>query len=57
MVADIIVRNIPVVLNAYGFVKTAKRVYNSTSLVGAVTAAVKGIVVDCSPPQVKYPLN
>ena len=33
------------------------KVYNSTSAISAVKTAVKGIVVDCSPPMVKYPLK
>jgi hypothetical protein len=35
----------------------ATRVYNITTPLGAVTAAVKGIALDCSPPVVKYPLK
>lgn len=54
---DLIIRNLPVISQAYGFTKTAQRVYNSTSPIGAVKTAVKGIVVDCSPPAVKYPLK
>jgi hypothetical protein len=52
-----LIDNIPVIGQAYGFTKTAMKVYNSTSPVGAASAAVKGILLDCSPPAVKYPLK
>lgn len=54
---DLLIKNAPVISQAYGFTKTAQRVYNSTSPIGAVSAAVKGIVLDCSPPVVRYPLK
>jgi hypothetical protein len=54
---NLIIKNTPLLSTGYGFIKTAREVYNSTNTVGAVTAAVKGIVLDCSPPVVKYPLK
>ena len=41
---------------AYGFTKTAMKVYNSTSPVEAVKVAAVSIIDDCAPPQIKYPL-
>jgi hypothetical protein len=38
-----------------GLVNTATKVYNSTTPSGALICAVKGIVLDCTPPYVKYP--
>lgn len=54
---DLIVKNVPVLSQTYGVTRTAMRIYNSTSPVGAVKAAVKGVLVDCAPPVVKYPLK
>lgn len=54
---DLIGNNMPLIGQFYGFTKTAIKVYNSTTPVGAVTTAVKGIVLDCSPPIIKYPIK
>ena len=47
---------VPVAGSAYGSARTCVRVYNATSPSKAIVAGVKGIVIDCSPPVVKYPL-
>jgi hypothetical protein len=47
---------VPVVSSAYGFGRTCIRVYNATSLTKALIAGVKRIVIDSTPPVVKYPL-
>jgi uncharacterized membrane protein YccC len=47
---------IPVVGSAFGFVKTCGRVYSATSPTKAVIAGVTGVIVDCTPPVIKYPL-
>ena len=50
------IQNLPVVGSAYGLVKTSIRVYNASSPVDAVSEALVGVVVDCMPPVVKYPV-
>jgi hypothetical protein len=47
---------VPVLGSAYGFTKTCVKVYNATSPTKALIAGVKGVVVDCTPPIIKYPL-
>jgi hypothetical protein len=47
---------VPVAGSAYGFARTCYKVYNSTSPTKALVAGVKGIVLDCTPPVIKYPL-
>ena len=47
---------VPVVGSLYGFTKTCVRVYNATIPSKALIAGVKGIVIDCTPPVVKFPL-
>lgn len=56
MLPSQIIEGIPAVGSLYGFYKTASRVYNSTSPGGAVKEAVKGLVIDCIPPAIKYPV-
>lgn len=51
-----ILRNVPYVGSAYGFVKTCNKVYNATSPVDAALTGAKSIVLDCSPPIIKYPI-
>ena len=41
---------------AYGFAQTCFRVYNAASPTKALIAGVKGIIIDCTPPVIKYPL-
>lgn len=47
---------VPVAGSAYGFGRTCVKVYNATSPTKALVAGVKGIVIDCTPPVIKYPL-
>lgn len=47
---------VPVVDSAYGFGRTCVRVYNATSPSKALIAGVKGVIIDCTPPVIKYPL-
>ena len=54
---EIIGENLPVLTSVYGLAKTSKKVYNSTSVLGGFTTAIKGIALDCAPPQFKYPLK
>jgi len=46
---------VPVVGSAYGFEKTCIQVYSATSPSKAIVAGVKGIVINCTPPLIKYP--
>jgi hypothetical protein len=52
-----VLKNVPVIGQTYGFVKVAKIVYNSTDVLSATTQAVKGIIIDCTPPVIKYPVK
>ena len=47
---------VTVVGSVYGFGKTCIQVYNSTTPTGKIVAGVKGLIIDCTPPVVKYPL-
>lgn len=47
---------VPVASSAYGFGKTCIEVYKASSPTKAVIAGVKGIIVECTPPIIKYPL-
>ena len=46
---------VPVVGSAYGFGKTCIQVYKSSIPSGAIVAGMKGLVINCAPPVVKYP--
>ena len=52
-----IIKNIPVVGQAYGIIDTVKTVSNITDPVQAAITAGEMIIEDCLPPQVKYPLE
>lgn len=56
MLPSQIVKQTPVVGSVYGFYRTASRIYDSNSPAGAVKEAVKGLVIDCSPSTIKYPI-
>jgi hypothetical protein len=43
-------------LYIYGFGSIAVDVYNSTSVMSATIPAIKGILVYCMPPKLKYPV-
>ena len=47
MLPSQLVKQTPIVGSAYGFYRTASKVYDSTSPAGAVKEAVKGLVLDC----------
>ena len=51
-----IIQQTPIVGSAFGLVKTSLRVYNASTPVNAVCEALKGVLIDCSPPVIKYPL-
>jgi hypothetical protein len=55
MLVDPFIKNFPVVGSCYGFATTAVKVYNSITPSGAIRTAVKGVVLDCTPPVIKYP--
>lgn len=46
---------VPVAGSAYGFARTCVKVYNATSPTKTLVAGVKGIVIDCTLPVIKYP--
>jgi len=52
-----LIKQIPVVGQAYGFTKIAMKVYNPTSTIEAVKVAAVLIIDDCAPPQIKYPVK
>ena len=47
--------HVPVVSSAYGFIKICVRVSSASTLTGAVIQGCKGIIIDCTPPVIKYP--
>jgi hypothetical protein len=47
---------VPIAGSVFGFTKTCVNVYSATSPTKALIAGVKGIVIDCTPPVIKYPL-
>jgi hypothetical protein len=47
--------HVPVVGSAFGFVKTCIKVSRATSPAGAVVKGCKCIILDCTPPVIKYP--
>ena len=51
------IKQVPVVGQAYGFTKTAVKIYNSTSPIKAVKIAAVSIIDDCAPPQIKYTIK
>jgi hypothetical protein len=55
MIVGPLLKNAPVIGSCYGFAQTSIKVYNSTTPSGAIKTAVKGVVLDCTPPVIKYP--
>lgn len=55
MIVGPLIKNAPVIGSCYGFATTAIKVYNATSPSKAVIVGVKGIILDCTPPVIKYP--
>lgn len=47
--------HVPVVGSAYGFAKTCVRVSRASTPAGAIVQGCKGIIIDCTPPVIKYP--
>ena len=56
MLISQLAKQTPVVGSVYGFYKTASKVYDSSSPGGAIKEAVKGLVLDCTPPTIKQPV-
>jgi len=56
MIVGPLIKNAPVIGSCYGFATTAIKVYNSTTPSGAIKTAVKGVVLDCTPLVIKYPV-
>ena len=46
----------PITGSVYGLVKTSIRVYEASTPVNTACEAFSGVLLDCSPPIVKYPL-
>lgn len=55
MIVAPLMRNAPVIGSCYGFASTAVKVYNATSPSKAVMIEIKGVILDCTPPVIKYP--
>lgn len=55
MVLGPLLKNAPVIGSSYGFATTAVKVYNSSTPSGAIKTALKGVLLDCTPPVIKYP--
>jgi len=47
---------VPIAGSAFGFDKTCIKVYNATNTSKVLIAGVKGLVIECTPPVIKYPL-
>jgi len=41
--------------STYVIIKTCIKVYNATSPANAILVGVKGVLIDCTPPVIKYP--
>ena len=48
---------VPVVGQASGFVEVSKVVFNSTSASEAAINGIRAVIIECSPPQIKYPVK
>jgi hypothetical protein len=55
MIIKPLMKNAPVIGSCYGFATTAVKIYNSSTPSGTIMTAAKGIVIDCTPPVIKYP--
>ena len=51
-----IVENLPIVGSCYGLVKTSMNVYTASSPLEAVQIGLIGVVLNCTPPVIKYPV-
>jgi hypothetical protein len=55
MIVGPLIKNAPVIGSCYGFATTAVKAYNSSTPSGAIMTAAKDVILDCSPPVIKYP--
>jgi hypothetical protein len=55
MILGPLIKNAPVIGSCYGFATTAVKAYNSSTPSGAIMTAAKGVILDCTPPVIKYP--
>ena len=55
MIIGTLIKNAPVIGSCYGFANTAVKAYNCSTPSGAIVTAAKGVVIDCTPPVIKYP--
>lgn len=53
---DGLIKQVPIVGSAYGLVKCSIKMYNASSPIDAVCQGISSVVIDCSPPVVKYPI-
>ena len=51
-----LIKQTPVIGSIYGFYRTASKLYDATTPAGAIKKAVKGVVIDCTPGSIKYPV-
>ena len=60
MIIDVTLKSVAplvsVAESAHGFAKTCVRVYSASSFSRALIAGAKGIIIDCTPPVIKYSL-
>jgi hypothetical protein len=51
----ILLRHAPLIGALHGFTTTAVTVYNATTPTQAIIVGTKGIILNCTPPVIKYP--
>lgn len=56
MILNYLIKQAPVIGYAYGFTQTAVKVTKCSTPSGAIFTACKSIVIDCTPPVIKYPI-
>jgi len=54
MIVNSLLKNAAVIESAYRFTTTAIKVTKCTTPTGAVIAVAKGVVINCTPPVIKY---
>lgn len=54
-ISNRIIRQVPVIRTAASFVETYYKVTNATTIHGDVGKCIKGVVLNCTPPVIKYP--
>lgn len=55
MLINSLIKKVPIIGSCYEFAQTTVKVYNFTASAAAIKTAVRGIILDCSPSQIKYP--